>query len=307
MEEYILKTKGLTKIYNKYKALDDFNINIKKGDIYALIGKNGAGKTTLIRLITGVASKTSGELELFGEGEEKKIQEFRKKVGCLIETPSLDVDKSAYGNLNINRRLKGIKEKNTIKEVLEIVGLDNTRGKKVKNYSLGMIQRLGIAKALIGNPEFLILDEPINGLDPMGIIEMRELFIKLNQEKGVTLLIAGHILKELSLIATRYGIISEGKIIDEFNTEELKERCERYIHIKVDDINRAVEVIKEKLNTTKFEVLPGNIIKLYDYLDEPGRVNVTLIGEGVIPDEIMLYAEGLESYFAKVIGRVQGE
>ena len=204
MGELIFRTNHLNKVYKETHALNNFTINIKKGSIYALMGPNGAGKTTLIRIVTGVARKTSGDMTLFGKETEQEYNSVRNKIGTLIETPALYRDKTAYENLNINRMLKKIDDKKEIDRVLEIVDLSNTKNKKVKNFSLGMKQRLGIAKALLGNPEFLILDEPINGLDPFGIIEIRNLILDLNKNHGITMLIASHILKELTMVATHY-------------------------------------------------------------------------------------------------------
>ncbi len=217
MREIVLKTHKITKKYNKITAVDSFNMTIYKGDIYGLIGKNGAGKTTLSRIIMGLSIPNSGELTLFGESSQSKLNEVRKRTGSVIEIPALYPNLTAYQNLEYYRIQRGIPDKKVITSALEMVDLTNTNKKKFKNFSMGMKQRLGLALALLNNPDFIILDEPINGLDPMGIVEMRNTIIKLNQDYGITILISSHILKELYLVATRYGIINEGKLIKELS------------------------------------------------------------------------------------------
>lgn len=302
MNETILKTNGLTKTYKKTKALENINMTIKKGQIYGLIGENGAGKTTIFRLLTGLAKETSGSIELFGESEESKIELARRRIGCLIEEPALYKDKTAYENMEINRIHKGIPGKECIERVLKTVGLIDIKNKKVKNFSLGMKQRLGIAIALLGDPEFLILDEPINGLDPMGIVEIRELLKKLNVEKGVTILISSHILGELYHLANCYGIIHRGKLLEQITSEELNDRCRKLLHIKVDDAAKASVILNKKLSTLNFEVMTDNIIKLYDYIDQSGKVSTILAREGIEVEQIMPMGDDLETYFSKVIG-----
>ncbi|MGL5084989.1 MAG: ATP-binding cassette domain-containing protein [Clostridium sp.] len=301
MKEIILKTNNLTKTYKKRNVLENFSITIRKGDIYGLIGKNGAGKTTLIRLITGVAAPTEGSIELFGETDKNKIQESRKRVGTLIESPALFLDETGYENLNINRMQKGIKNKDCIDKVMKIVGLTDVDKKKVKNYSLGMKQRLGIAKALLGNSDLLILDEPINGLDPMGIIEMREMFKDLNENHGVTILICSHILKELSLVATSYGIINNGKLIEELTAEELKNKCKSYILIKVNDVDKTINLLKTKLLIEDFEIVNNNTVKVFNSEKTSGEINTTLVTAGIVVEEIKIKVEDIENYFSKVI------
>ncbi|MGL5351926.1 MAG: ATP-binding cassette domain-containing protein [Clostridium sp.] len=301
MKEIILKTNNLTKTYKKRNVLENFSITIRKGDIYGLIGKNGAGKTTLIRMITGVAAPTEGSIELFGQTDKNIIQESRKRVGTLIESPALFLDETGYENLNINRMQKGIKNKECIEKVMKIVGLTDVDKKKVKNYSLGMKQRLGIAKALLGNSDFLILDEPINGLDPMGIIEMRELFKDLNENHGVTILICSHILKELSLVATSYGIINNGNLIEELTAEELNNKCKSYILIKVNDVDKTVNTLKTKLSIENFEIINKDTIKIFNSEKTSGEINTALVTSGIVVEEIKIIIEDIENYFSNVI------
>ncbi|MBB6716484.1 ATP-binding cassette domain-containing protein [Clostridium gasigenes] len=304
MNEIILKTNKITKKYGTQAAVDSINMTIKKGDIYGFIGQNGAGKTTLMRIITGLIHKTSGDIELLGGTTETELNNARTMVGSLIETPCFYGGMTARENLEVSRLVRNIAGKECIDEVLKLVGLTdvNIRKKKVKNFSLGMRQRLGIANALLGNPRLLILDEPINGLDPMGIIEVRELLKKVNKEKDVTILISSHILGELSELATCYGIISKGKLIEEISSDKLNEKCRQYIELEIDDAPRAVTLMEEKLNITEYEVLDKNKVKIYSDLDNVGKINTLLSKNGVIVDRIGLKGENLEEYFMDIVG-----
>ena len=232
--EYVLKTNSLCKNYGHFKALNGLSMNVTKGSIYGLIGKNGAGKTTLIRLICGLQEPTSGDYVLYGKKHiDKDITKSRRRMGAIVETPSIYVDLTAYENLKEQYKVLGIPSDDGISEILKLVGLENTGNKKAKNFSLGMRQRLGIAVALAGSPDFLVLDEPVNGLDPQGIIEIRELILKLNQEHGITVLISSHILDELSKLATYYGFIDNGKMIKQISSIELESKCRKCTHLKV--------------------------------------------------------------------------
>lgn len=277
-------------------------MTIRKGDIYGFIGKNGAGKTTLIRLITGLIHKTNDEIELFGGSSESELNAARAMVGSLIETPAFYGNMTARENLEVSRLVRNIAGKSCIDEVLKLVGLEDTGKKKVKNFSLGMRQRLGIANALIGNPRILILDEPINGLDPMGIVEIRELLKKVNREKDVTILISSHILGELSELATCYGIISNGKLIEEISAEALNEKCRQYIELKVDDTARTVTLLEKDLQITNYEVLENKLIKIFDHLDEVGKINSVISRGGIIVEKIGVTGENLEEYFVSRVG-----
>ncbi|PJI07473.1 MULTISPECIES: ABC transporter ATP-binding protein [Clostridium] len=302
MEEIVLKTVNLTKRYKSKNVVNGVNVTIKKGDIYGFIGQNGAGKTTFMRLVAGLIFKSEGSIDIFGENDEGKIEEERERMGCLIEKPALFSFSSVYENLEINRMQKGIPGKECIDKVLKMVGLYEEKNKAVRKLSFGMKQKLGIAIALLGDPEFLILDEPINGLDPMSIIGVRELLTKLNREYGVTILISSHILSELYQFANVYGIIHKGRLIEQITSKELNERCKKFLYIKTDDADKAVFVIENKLKTQNYEVLPENVIKLYDYLDSPGEVSSTLSKNGSIVEEITLKGDDLEIYFSKLIG-----
>ncbi|MBU3088329.1 ATP-binding cassette domain-containing protein [Clostridium gasigenes] len=302
MNEIILKTNKITKKYGTQAAVDSINITIKKGDIYGFIGQNGAGKTTLMRMITGLIHKTSGDIELLGGSTESELNNARTMVGSLIETPCFYGGMTARENLEVSRLVRNIAGKECIDEVLKLVGLTDLKKKKVKNFSLGMKQRLGIANALLGNPRLLILDEPINGLDPMGIIEIRELLKKVNREKDVTILISSHILGELSELATCYGIISHGKLIEEISSEKLNEKSRQYIELEIDDAPKAVTLMEEKLNITEYEVLDKNKVKIYSDLDNVGKINTLLSKNGIIVERIGLKGESLEDYFMNIVG-----
>ena len=304
MKEVILKTYNITKKYGNQVAVNNVNMTIRKGEIYGFIGQNGAGKTTLIRLITGLIHKTGGEIELLGATGEAELNKSRTMIGSLIETPSFYTNMTARENLEVSRLVRNIPGKKCIDEVLELVGLKDVQKKKVKNFSLGMRQRLGIANAFMGNPKLLILDEPINGLDPMGIVEIRELLKKINKEKDMTILISSHILSELSELATTYGIISNGKLIEEITAEELAEKCRQYIDLKVDDTSRAVTLLERELGISDYEVLEDKKIKVFSNLENVGEVNSILSKSGVIVESISIKGENLEEYFMNKIGGV---
>ncbi|CUN68521.1 MULTISPECIES: ABC transporter ATP-binding protein [Clostridium] len=304
MKKVVLKTYNITKKYGEQLAVDNVNMTIKKGDIYGFIGQNGAGKTTLIRLITGLIHKSGGEIELLGANEENELNKARTMVGSLIETPSFYTNMTARENLEVSRLVRNIPGKKCIDEVLELVGLKDVEKKKVKNFSLGMRQRLGIANALMGNPKLLILDEPINGLDPMGIVEIRELLKKINKEKDMTILISSHILSELSELATTYGIISNGKLIEEITAKQLSEKCRQYIDLRVDDTARAVILLERELGISDYEVLEDSNIKVFSNLDNVGEINSLLSRSGIIVESISVKGENLEEYFMNKVGGV---
>lgn len=300
MNTTVLKTNNLSKKYKDFIALDNININIRKGDIYGLIGRNGAGKTTLMKIITTLASKTSGSFELFGNNDNN-LTSTKRRIGCLIENPAFFQNLSAYDNLKYYAIQKGIVDKKQIDEAINLVGLKEARNKKFKNYSLGMKQRLGIALAILDNPDFIILDEPINGLDPLGISELRGIFKILNEEKNITILISSHILSELYLVANRFCIIEKGKVLKEITKEQLDEECSKCIIIKTKDIKRATVVLEQYLSTKNYKVIDDTEIRLYDYLENSSKVNKILIKNDI--DIISLYESGitLEDYFKSIV------
>lgn len=297
--EHVLRTEGITKIYGKHTVVDHVSMHVKKGDIYGFIGKNGAGKTTFMRMVAGLAAPASGSMELFGS---ENLECQRQRIGVLIEQPGLYGAMNARENMEIVRRSFGIAEKNAIDEMLEFVGLLDAGKKKVKHFSLGMKQRLGIAIALFRNPDFLILDEPINGLDPEGIKEMRDLFHKLNEEKQITILISSHILGELSKIATSYGIIKDGVLIEEFDAKELKSRCRRCVKLVVDDVERAAAVLEQNCHITSYDVPEPGVLRVFDGLENSGTMNRELMLAGVSLRESYLAGQDLEGYFMDLLG-----
>ncbi|MBP2110378.1 ATP-binding cassette domain-containing protein [Paenibacillus silagei] len=302
MSEYVLQTNQLSKRFKGSVALDKVNVSIRKGSIYGFIGQNGAGKSTLMRIVAGLAFPSEGTIELFGTGTERELTEARKRMGLIIEGPSLFPHMTASENLEVNRLLRGIPGKDCISRMLELVGLQGTGRKKVKNFSLGMKQRLGLAIAMLSDSEFLILDEPTNGLDPMSVIEMRELLKRLNHERGLTILISSHVLSELHLLASHYGIIHHGKLLEQLTARELNDKCQQYVHIKADQPDRAAMVIQNELGTTDFEVMPDGAIKLYGYREQSGKVSTALFSAGLTIEQLMPMGEDLESYFMKRIG-----
>ena len=297
--DYALNTDGITKIYGKHTVVDHVSMHVKKGDIYGFISKNGAGKTTFMRIVAGLAAPAAGSMELFDSGD---LEMQRQRIGTLIEQPGLYGTMTARDNLEVVRRSLGIAGKQTVDEMLEFVGLSQAGKKKVKNFSLGMKQRLGIAIALFRSPDFLILDEPINGLDPEGIKEVRDLLSKLNREKQITILISSHILGELSKIATSYGIIKEGVLIEEFAAEDLENRCRRCVKLVVDDAQRASAILEEKCHITEFDVPEEGVIRVFDGLDNSWIMNRELVGNGIHLKESYLAGQDLEGYFMDLLG-----
>ena len=302
MKDIVLKTNNITKKYKEQVAVNNVNITIKEGDIYGFIGRNGAGKTTLIRMVTGLIQITSGEIQLLGASTDKQLNEARTMVGSLVETPAFYKNMTARENLEVSRLMRNIAGKECIDEVLELVGLKDVSKKKFKDYSLGMKQRLGIANALLGNPRFLILDEPTNGLDPVSIVQIRELLKRVNKEKQVTILISSHILGELSELANCYGIINNGQLIEEISAEDLKEKCKKYIEIQVSDAKKAVVILETELKITDYKVMQGNVIKVYSHLELVGEINTLLSVNGITVSQIGVKGQNLEEYFLSVVG-----
>lgn len=297
--EYVLTANAICKQYKHCKALNDFSIHVPKGAIYGFVGKNGAGKTTFIRLLCGLQFATSGDFTLYGiNSESKEIETARKRIGAIVESPSVYMDMTAEENLKAQYRVLGLPSRDGIRELLALVGLEDTGRKKAKNFSLGMRQRLGIAVALAGDPDFLILDEPVNGLDPQGIIEMRELILKLNRERRITVLISSHLLDELSRLATHYGFIDNGCMVKEISREELEAACRKCFRIEVSDSRILARVLEEQgleytiLSDTRADIFAGiDITKLTLALAEQ-NCNILSIQEK---------DESLESYYMNLI------
>lgn len=298
--EYILETNQLEKTYHHFKAINDLNMHIVKGAIYGLIGKNGAGKTTLIRLICGLQNPTNGTYTIYGiPNTDKQILDVRKRMGAIIETPSIRLDATAEDNLKEQYRIMGLPSFDNLQEILKLVGLMDTGKKRAKHFSLGMKQRLGIAIALVGNPDFLILDEPINGLDPEGIIEIRELILKLNKERGITFLISSHYLDELSKIATDYGFIDNGHMIQEIPKEELEKKCKKRLELEVSNIKECVKYFEEK--QIPYEVISNEKIYLYHKMNIT-ELAIALSKRNCIINKFEEKEESLESYYINLMG-----
>lgn len=302
MTNTVIKTKNLTKKYRSHLAVDNADLEIKQGEIFGLVGKNGAGKTTLLRMITGLTMPTSGEIELFQETSNEGLNKSRMRTGSIIETPSFFPYLSARKNLEYYRIQRGIAEKDVIDDTLKIVGLDNTGNKKFKNFSLGMKQRLGLALAIMASPDLLILDEPINGLDPTGIVEFREILLKLNRERNITIIISSHILSELAQLATSFGFINDGRFIEQISSKDLEEKCRSSVSVKVSSTEKASAVIEKQLGSTKYEVLNGNEIRIYDYINKPEVVADALINNGIKLYSLNQLGANLENYFIDLIG-----
>lgn len=307
MQETILTTHKLTKQYHHYFAIKDIDITINKGDIYGLIGENGAGKSSLLRMITGLSRPTNGSLELFGDSNWKMFDEKRKQIGGVVENSALFCNMTAYENLEVHRLQLGIPGRSCIKEKLKMVGLANTGKKKVENFSLGMKQRLGLAIALLNDPMLLILDEPTNGLDPMGIVELRELILKLNYEQELTVIISSHILSELYQLANKFGIIHQGKLIEELSSDALEKKCAQYLQIKLDDFHLGASVLEKNLNMYDFEVLSDGTLRLYNYLNDIHTVSKTLTDNGLVIEHLSKNGQTLENYFTNLIAGVDND
>ncbi len=303
MNDLLLSTTGLTKQYGHHKAVDHVDIHIKKGAIYGFIGRNGAGKTTCLKMISGLIKPTSGEIEMFGY-KGKDLGQIRSRVGCLIEAPGLYGNMSAYENLNIKCKLFGIKKAGYIEGILETVGLADVGKKKTKHYSLGMKQRLGIGLALVGEPDLLVLDEPINGLDPQGIVEVRDTIQQLCKERNMTILISSHILEELSKIATDYGIIHNGSLLQELTREELMKRCSERIELTLSQPEQALPVL-DTMGFTNYQVTDKEHIHIFERLNESAALNMELAKAGILVKGISITSEELESYFLNLTGGTQ--
>ncbi len=298
--EYVLTTQALSKHYGNFKAFNNLTMKVPKGAIYGFIGKNGAGKTTLIRLICGLQAPTSGEYTLYGrKSGDGHLHDSRRRMGAVVETPSIYLNMSAIDNLKHQYMILGKPSFEGIDELLNLVGLAHAGRKKAKDFSLGMRQRLGIAIALAGDPDFLVLDEPVNGLDPQGIIEIRELILKLNREQQMTFLISSHILDELSKLATHYGFIDNGHIVREISAEDLEAACRKCMHIEVSDIQALIRVLdKEKIDYAIISDREADIFGHVDITD----ISLSLAGENCKIITINEKDESLESYYIRLIG-----
>lgn len=299
MEE-ILTASGLSKTYGKHRAVDHVNLHISQGDIYGLIGRNGAGKTTILKMLSGLARPTEGDYSLFGMSGGSRGA-MMSRIGTLIEAPGIYPNLSAFDNMKLKSIAMGVRDQDSVNELLETVGLGNVGKKHAGKFSLGMKQRLGIALALVGNPDLVILDEPINGLDPQGIAEIRETIERLNREKGITFIISSHILEELAKIATKYGIIHEGVILQELTRDELMEKCSERIELKTDNTEKACTVL-EHMGIHDYKVVDKKTIRIFERLDESGEIAMELAAQDVKTLGIEVKSEALEDYYLNLTG-----
>jgi len=297
----VLEITNLTKTYGGKPAVDNVSLTIKKGDIYGLIGQNGAGKTTLMRMITSLAKPDSGSIKLFGESEPTRLNAARSRMSATIESPAMYPGLTAAQNLEFYRIQRGIPGKDVAKKALQFVGLTDTGNKKFKNFSMGMKQRLGLALTTLSNPDFIILDEPINGLDPMGIVEIRNLIQSLS-EKGITILLSSHILAELALVATKYAFLHHGKLIKNLTHAQLQEECKRALSLVVDDVQNACTILETKLGVRNYKQVSNNEIRLYEQLDNGAEISFQLAQGGVRISAMQEVGDSLEDYFKNVIG-----
>lgn len=298
--EFVLKTNALSKNYKGFKALNGLSMHVPKGSVYGFVGKNGAGKTTLIRLICGLQEPTSGDYTLYGrKNTDKEIVKSRRRMGAVVETPSIYLDMTAEDNLKQQYRILGLPSYDGLTDILKLVGLENTGKKQAKNFSLGMRQRLGIAIALVGDPDFLVLDEPINGLDPQGIIEMRELILKLSHEHQITVLISSHILDELSRLATHYGFIDSGRMVKEISAKELEAACRKCVRMEVSNVKALVHVLDEM--KIEYNIISERVADVFAKINV-SKLTMALSKEACEVVSMQERDESLESYYVSLVG-----
>ncbi len=296
----IIQTYQLRKTFKKEEVIKPLDFSLRKGEICALIGKNGAGKSTIFKMISGQLIPTAGDIQLFGKSG-KELAQAKKRMGFMIETPEFFPDFTATQNLEYFRIQRGIAEKERIYEVLQIVDLANEKKKRFKEYSMGMKQRLGIALCLLSSPDCLVLDEPINGLDAEGIMEIRQLLLKLNQEKQITILVSSHILTELQLLATRFVFIKNGVIVDDLSKEALDEKSKKQICIKVNDTAKAARLLEQAYGDIQYKILPNQIITIQNHVEEGGEINRLFNDNDVLVMEFRIETLKLEEYFLGLV------
>lgn len=304
MREVILKTTKLSKRYGNFTALDNADMTVYRGDIYGLIGRNGAGKTTAMKIVTGLTEQSSGEYEIFGK-TGKDAENEKRRIGCLIENPAFFGNLTAYQNLRYYCYQKGITDLKQIEDALKLVHLSDVGNKKFRKFSLGMKQRLGIAFAVMDNPDLIILDEPINGLDPIGISELRDTFRRLNEERGITIVISSHILSELYAVANRFLIIDNGKVLKEVTKQELDLECSRCVVLKTNDTKHAATLLEDKLKISDYKVIDSGEIRIYDESAKPDEIGRMLIQNDVGVCGIFESGVSLEDYFKQLVGEAQ--
>ena len=297
--DYILRLENLTKMYGKQTVVDHVNFTVEAGHICGLIGPNGAGKTTIMKMIAGIAEPTGGSIGLFGSKEN--LNSNRSRASFMLEAPILEPSMNARQNMEYIRYVRGVEDQNRISEILEFVGLSHVGKKKAGQFSLGMRQRLGIAMALLPSPELMILDEPVNGLDPEGIVEIRNIIKKLSSEKGITILISSHLLSELSEICSDYVIVREGKVVESLSAEDLEKKCSNYIAIRTDNILQTATVLEQALHTKNYKIVEDEIY-LYDHMDCVEQVSREITGHNLTITKFLVQTESLEKYYMSKVG-----
>jgi bacitracin transport system ATP-binding protein len=298
----IIKTTNLTKMYGSQKSVNHLNLTVNQGEIYGFLGRNGAGKTTTIRMLLGLIKPTHGQIQLFGENLFNNQREILRRIGSIVEVPGFYENLTARENLLINAKIMGVHKKNALDEALEIVGLQNEPKKLVGNYSLGMKQRLGIARALLHYPELLILDEPTNGLDPIGIKEMRKLINTLATERNITIFISSHILSEIEQLVDHMGIIHNGKLLEEISFEQLRKRNRKYLEFQVSDDNKAIMILEKHFDVSDYEVHEEGTIRVYSHQGQQGKINKLFVQHDIEVTKITMSEDRLEDYFTKLVG-----
>jgi ABC-type multidrug transport system ATPase subunit len=299
----LLVTNNLTKKYKHQAAVNNVSINVRRGEIYGLVGKNGAGKTTLLKMIGGLVSPTNGDISFMGySGKERR--KVLSRIGILIEAPSLYSGMTAYDNLKLKCICTGVNKEGYIENLLKTVGLGEVGKKKVSQFSLGMKQRLGIAMALVGEPDLLLLDEPINGLDPQGIVEIRNTLLDLNKRKDITIIISSHILEELSKIATNFGFINNGELVKELSHSELDVACNEHIELKLPAPNKALPIL-DRLGFTRYRVVNDGTIHVFERLEDSGKIAMELAQNNIEIISISVASKAFENYFLEMIGGTQ--
>ncbi len=298
----VIKTSNLTKIYGNQKSVDSLNMTVNQGEIYGFLGRNGAGKTTTIRMLLGLIKPTNGQIEIFGENFYKNQKEILRRIGSIVEVPGFYENLTGKENLLINAKIIGVHKKNAIEEALQIVGLQNETKKLVGQYSLGMKQRLGIARALLHHPELLILDEPTNGLDPISIKEMRRLIKSLAEERNITILISSHILSEIEQLVDRIGIIHKGKLLEEVTFDYLRKKNRKYIEFQVSNDNKATMLLEQRCNIFDYEVHDEGNIRIYSHFGQQAEINKLFVQNDIDVVKIAMSEDKLEDYFTRLVG-----
>lgn len=300
MSQTILTIKNMSKTYGKAKVVDNFSLEVKKGHICGLIGPNGAGKTTIMKMMAGLTLPDNGEMSLWGDSTN--LDKNRKRMSFMIESPIIDPEMTARQNLTYLRYVRGVADKNKIDEVLEFTGLSDTGKKRAKHFSLGMKQRLGIAMSLLTDPEIMVLDEPVNGLDPEGIVEVRHMLQKLSNERNVTIIISSHLLSELSELCTDYTIINHGKLITSLSAEELSEQCKSYICVRTDNMEKTTAVLEEKLSLKDYKVFHDEELHIFEKLDKVALISKTITDNGIVITKLCEEHASLEEFYLSKVG-----